>query len=859
MMKIYLSVFVLILLISVTVTADNTEKSVTEWLVLDPVQINYPAKSESKDRPGDLLKFSHLEITEMWPSEGDRILWEKDINLEWQDNKADQGNLSIDSDQTQSSPHLAYAVFYLQAERWMNLYLKITSRQPFQIFYNGKMVKEKMSYDSTATDSVGSVSEKIEIETGKHIIIVKTIKHDRQTTGWQLSASISVSDDSLLKYFKLSTDPEQAVSLRQVLDIPLISDISLSADGKFMAVKLSQRNIKAETGESWLEIRYTANGKLYKSFRGHAKLSDFKWAPEENRFAFTNTKKKKTTLWIADLNSGISVPLKSELENFSTYQWAPDASYLLYSIKKKPEAAKDGLKKLQGMPDHWPAYRDKSSWYKLSYPGGTSEQITGNNSSIRIMDIGRDAQRILFYDLLYDYEDRPFDKMTLFLLDLNSMKMDSVWSGRWLNSATFSPDGKKLLCRGGPSLFNGLGVNVPDNVIPNEYDAQAYIFDLSNAQAEAISRNFDPTIKQAVWNTEGIFMIAGDKDYQHLYHYNPDSRKYKKIETEIDVINKMEFASQAPVAIVSGTSTAHPARVAVVNLKDKSARIILYPARDFFKNTKLGEVKTWTFDSKFGHTVDGRVYFPPDFDPDKKYPCIVHYYAGTSPISRAYGGRYPNNFYTANGYVVYVINPAGATGYGQEYSALHVNNWGKMTGEQIIEGTKKFLAAHPFVDPERVGCIGASYGGFMTMYLVAKTDIFASAISHAGISSLSSYWGEGYWGYLYSATATAHSYPWNRKDIYVDQSPLFLADSIHTPLLLLHGADDTNVPPGESRQLYTALKLLKRPVELIEVSGQNHWIMQYDKRKRWTNTIIAWFDYWLKDQPEWWDNLYPAE
>ena len=243
MMKIYLLVFTLILLISVTVTADNTEMPVTEWLVLDPVQINYPVKSKSKDRPGDLLKFSHLEITELWPSEGNRILWEKDTNLEWNENKADQGILSIDSDQAQNFPHLAYAVFYLQADRWMNLDLKVASRQPFQIFYNGKMIKEKISYDSTATDSAGSVSEKIEIETGKHIIIVKTIKHDRQTSGWQLSAAVSVSDDSLLKYFKLSTDPEQTISLRQVLDIPLISGISLSADGKFMAVKLSQRNI----------------------------------------------------------------------------------------------------------------------------------------------------------------------------------------------------------------------------------------------------------------------------------------------------------------------------------------------------------------------------------------------------------------------------------------------------------------------------------------------------------------------------------------------------------------------------------------------------------------------------------------
>ena len=172
---------------------------------------------------------------------------------------------------------------------------------------------------------------------------------------------------------------------------------------------------------------------------------------------------------------------------------------------------------------------------------------------------------------------------------------------------------------------------------------------------------------------------------------------------------------------------------------------------------------------------------------------------------------------------------------------------------------KKFLQAHPFVDAKRVGCIGASYGGFTTMLLQTRTDIFAAAVSHAGISSISSYWGEGYWGYAYSAHATAKSFPWNRKDIYIDQSPLFNADKIKTPLLLLHGTVDTNVPPGESTQMYTALKILGKEVEYIQFANENHGIVNYNKRIIWTKTIMAWFDRWLKGQSEWWEELYPAK
>src|SRR5690554_8111596 len=118
----------------------------------------------------------------------------------------------------------------------------------------------------------------------------------------------------------------------------------------------------------------------------------------------------------------------------------------------------------------------------------------------------------------------------------------------------------------------------------------------------------------------------------------------------------------------------------------------------------------------------------------------------------------------------------------------------------------------------------------MTQYLITQTDLFSASVSHAGISNITSYWGEGYWGYSYSAGASAGSYPWNNPELYVKQSPLFHADKIETPLLLLHGTADTNVPIGESIQMYTALKLLVNEVDSIQVEGENHATCYYDKR-----------------------------
>ena len=153
--------------------------------------------------------------------------------------------------------------------------------------------------------------------------------------------------------------------------------------------------------------------------------------------------------------------------------------------------------------------------------------------------------------------------------------------------------------------------------------------------------------------------------------------------------------------------------------------------------------------------------------------------------------------------------------------------------------------------------MGASYGGFITQYLLTVSDLFACGISHAGIANHASYWGCGYWGYSYSEVSMAGQYPWSNPQLYALQSPLYRADKIHTPLLLTHGTSDTNVPVAESIQMFTALKTLGRDVALVQVSGEDHIIVDYEKRRQWTRVLLAWFEKYLKDDSTWWDTLFP--
>ena len=331
-----------------------------------------------------------------------------------------------------------------------------------------------------------------------------------------------------------------------------------------------------------------------------------------------------------------------------------------------------------------------------------------------------------------------------------------------------------------------------------------------------------------------------------------------KVNIQGDYAYRFDVASQAPVLAYLSYQTMAPASAYVLNLKNHKS-LTVFDGRTALGDAEIGTCEDWNFTNSKGDTVYGRLYLPKDFDATKQYPMIVYYYGGCSPVSRYFESPYAPQYWNSLGYVAYILQPSGATGFGQEWASRHVNTAGCGPAEDIIEGTKKICESHPFINPKKIGCMGASYGGFMTQYLQTQTDIFAAAVSHAGIANHTSYWGEGYWGYNYSEVSMANSYPWSHRQLYVDQSPLFNADKIHTPLLLLHGNADTNVPLVESLQMFTALKLLGREVALVEVEGENHHILDYSKKEKWLATQMAWFARWLKDDPTWWDALYPKK
>ena len=659
---------------------------------------------------------------------------------------------------------------------------------------------------------------------------------------------------------------KRAYNIYDVICAPNYPSVSISPNGKFIVVRKTWVDRKGNN-HSISELRNSQTNRVMATFE-----ENVKWMPASNKLYFTQKasdssiageEKQDGTLQLITIN-----PLTMEREVLAAnipdgwFQFTPDEKTLIYTLYTEGRKKDAQVYDVKEPDDRQPGWRSRSYLAKFDLASGVLQPLTFGYHNVYLNDISADSRYLLIGKSEERLTKRPTTLNSYYRLNLNDMSIETlIEKGEFLNSAQFSPDGKSILVSASPEAFNGIGKNVEEGQTPSMIDTQLYLMTLSDKKVRPLTRDFNPNVQSVNWSKAdgNIYFTAEDKDCVHLFQLNPKSGKFTLLKTPEEYIKSFSLASSAAEMAFSGQSASNADRLYKMNTKALKSQLVDDLSARELKDVELGECKAWNFVNSRGDTLCCRYYLPPHFDAAKKYPMIVNYYGGCSPTSRMFQSRYPHHVYAAMGYVVLVVNPSGATGFGQKFSARHVDTAGEGVAEDIISSTQAFCDEHAFVNRKKIGCIGASYGGFMTQYLQTKTDLFAAAISHAGISDHTSYWGEGYWGYSYSEVSMANEYPWTNNHLFVDQSPLYNADKIHTPLLFVHGTADNNVPVGESIQLYTALKLLGRPTAMVLVDGQDHHIIDYEKRLKWQNTIFAWFAKWLQDDASWWTEMYGDE
>jgi dipeptidyl aminopeptidase/acylaminoacyl peptidase len=830
---------------------------VDEILVTDIIPLQLPAFHDT-ERAGvttdDLFQQAVAVPGDGWPCENCDFSGSAGRTHSWKKVATDAGRVTFATPATGTG--VRYLAFAITSDRWQKATLTVAGAHPVSGVLDGADLA--LTKSEAADDEPAGFTAEMTLTIGKHLVVLRTMPAAEATAPWDLGLSVTPAAAAGPASLVLDTASTRPVDIQLVLDAPRIADVSVSPDGKLAAISLgAYRNGKDR--EQWLEIRRTDDGALVHLWRNGQAPAAVTWHPAGRQLSWQTSHDGAATIWLHDLESGNVTAVLEDVEKLGRWNWAPAGGSIVYQINRSPDPDPRKVKRVQHPADRQPWWRDRSHLMEVFVPGGLTRRLTAGPVSADGWTISPDGKQLLFFTNEPDITNRPFSTTELWLMDLETLATTMVLDDPWVGGADFSPDGKTLLLQASPSAFDGLGRNLPAGVQANDYGGQLYLFDLETGRPTAITVDLRPDISGAAWSVADGYIYARtiDTQYNTVYRFKPGQDRWERINTGLEVTSQFALARDAHVAVARGSGATRPNRLYTVDLKKNKATLLLDPGQRQYADIVFGKVEDWVATLPDGMKLDGFVYYPPGFDPALKYPVIVYYYGGTSPITRDFGGRYPKNVWAGQGYVVYVPNPSGATGYGQEYAARHVNDWGKLTAAEVIAGTKAFLAAHEFADPERVGCMGASYGGFLTEYVVTRTDIFAAAVSHAGISDISSYWGEGLWGYAYGARALADSYPWQNRDLFVEQSALFHADKITTPLLLVHGDGDTNVPKGESDQLFTALKILGREVEYVQILGQDHHILDHDQRIVWNDTILAFLAKHLKGRPAWWEAMYP--
>ncbi len=688
-----------------------------------------------------------------------------------------------------------------------------------------------------------------ELVPGRHEVSIKLLcKGDKADT-----LRVSVESEQALE---INPEGKRYWTNADMMHGERINGVELSSSAKYVRI---HKNITYKGGETegrdiFIDL---ATGKEFS-------LDGFqRWLPKGDRYLRSYRETEGTRCYeTVDPKTGEKTFIGKYTGKGYAYL-TDDLKHFLVTIDEKvPEEKNKDVHQILEPDDRQPGYRNRRNYSLYDIETGITTPITKGARNVYVIP-NKDASRFLVSIHSEQLTERPFEFTDLLLLDMKTGTADTlVHHDGFIGSFQFSPDEKYVSLTGSPEALGGIGNTLPKDKIPSSYEYELFLINLETKEISCLTRDFDPSVTSYQWSEQDgmIYALCENRDLKSLYRINPKNGKAEMLPlSEPYIYSSFSLAEEKPLLAYIGESSMSTDRCWLRDMKTGKEKLLcdLNPTR--LKDIQLGKCEDWNFKAERGDTIYGCYFLPPFFDETKQYPMLVYYYGGCSPVGRLLDSYYNFQEWAAMGYVVYLIQPSGCSGFGQEFASRHVNAYGDYTADDIIQGTKQFCKEHPFVKADKIGCMGASYGGFMTMYLQTVTDIFAAAMSHAGISNPASYWGYGYWGYSYSTTSAAHSYPWNNMELYSGHAPLFNADKVHTPILFMHGGADTNVPINESIQMFTALKLLGRECAFITVEGENHHILNYNKRIRWHDSIMAWFARWLQDDPTWWNTMYPEK
>ncbi len=604
-------------------------------------------------------------------------------------------------------------------------------------------------------------------------------------------------------------------AFKDVLSLKSVGAPVISPDGRSILFTVR--------GVDWEKNRYDTEIWLYKQGKKPFQLTRTvedsstspSWSPDGNWISFTSKRGEETQIYLIRPDGGEAFPLTDHKEGINSYRWAPDGKKIAFtSTEPETEIAKSREKQYGRFAVEDAEYRLTHLWvfdFDPDSPGEPKRLTEGDKFTVGSFRWSPDSTKIAF-DHRPDPLINSYAKSDISVLDVNSGTISPLVTQTGSDGGPmWSPDGKWIL----------FSTKMGDD----RYYTLSKIARISSAGGEitVLSGKFDENLSYVEWTEAGIYCLASQGVYRRIFLLDPENREIKKIADTPENIFSLDFASDGRTVAVQGFDRTTLPEIYHTRIDDYHLEAIAQMT-DQVSKWKTGSREVIDWKSKDGTKIEGILWKPAGFEPSKKYPLLVIIHGGPSAISLptlVSGGVYPYLQWLNKGALILQPNYRGSGGYGAKFLALNVRNLGVGDMWDVESGVDS-LIKKGLVDPNRVGAMGWSQGGFISAFLATNSKKFKAISVGAGISNWVTYYVNTdihpFTRHYLNAT------PWDDMAIYLKTSPMTNIKKASTPTLIQHGEFDRRVPIPNAYELFQGLQDVGVEVKLIVYKDFGHGI-----------------------------------
>jgi dipeptidyl aminopeptidase/acylaminoacyl peptidase len=632
----------------------------------------------------------------------------------------------------------------------------------------------------------------------------------------------------------------------KILDV---GDPQISPDGRWVAYTVSGSDLEKEESFSRIWMISTAGGEPIPMTDKGKSVSRPRWSPDGKYLAFLGSRgEDKTQVWTLFREGGDAVPVTEFTQGVKSFEWSPDGTRMVLVIQDpKPEdqkKEKDEKEKKKTAPP-WVITRTQ---FKTDYVG----YLDSRRTHLFVLDMDSNKTTQVTSGDFDDSEPAwsPDGKMIAFTSNRTDDPDTNYNTDIWVVSANNEDKGGELLqitTNPGPDASPAWSPDGTSIACVSVTDTDAMLYATNHlavvpegGEATVLTAELDRNVSNPRFSTDGEWIFFGleDSGEQSLARIPADGGK---VELVIGGQRSVGSFTRDVKGVMAALISEPHLPPEVFLWKGMLVEQLTHTNDEFLAGITLGAVEKVRFNSQDGTPIEAFVVKPPGFEPGTRYPAFLRIHGG--PQSQYdYSFHFGAQFFAANGYVVVMPNPRGSTGYGQDFCHAIWRDWGGPDFEDVMASVDHVIE-QGWADPDRLGVGGWSYGGILTNHVITKTDRFKGAYTGASATLYVANYGHDMYQRWWVQEL---GLPWRNRQIWEDLSPFNKVEEIVTPVLIVGGEKDWNVPIINSEQLYQALRHLGKTAELVVYPGEFHGLSTPSYNKDVFERFLAWFDTHVK-------------